>query len=88
MRAIILTGVLLLSGCAASLPMAELERQAMMTGDWSEVERRERQIARREARNAPDCGNGFVSYCVDTAGDDRCTCISGKSLRDLFAGYR
>ena len=88
MRAIVLVVAILLGGCAASVPMAELERQAMLTGDWSAVEKRERQKARRAARNGPSCGRGFVSYCVDTGGFDRCTCITGQSLRDLFSSRR
>lgn len=88
MRAIVLMGALLLSGCAVSVPMAELERQAMLTGDWSAVERRERQMARRAERNGPSCGRGMISYCVITGGDDRCTCIPGQSLRDVFSSRR
>lgn len=88
MRAIALAAVILLSGCAAYIPTAQLERQAMLTGDWSAVERRERQTARRAARNGPDCGRGFVSYCVDTGGRERCTCMTGQNLRDLFSSRR
>lgn len=88
MRAILLAVIMILGGCAASVPMAELERQAMLTGDWSAVEKRERQLARRAERNGPGCGRGFVSYCVDTGGYDRCTCITGQNLRDMFSSRR
>jgi len=81
-------GALLLSGCATSVPMAELERQAMLTGDWSAVERREQQMARRAERYGPSCGRGMVSYCVSTGAYDRCTCITGQSLRDVFSSRR
>ncbi len=49
-------GVLLLSfliGCAPVATLEELEAQAYVSGDWSEVEKRERIIARREARKGP-----------------------------------
>lgn len=88
MRAIVLAGLLLLGGCAAQVPMAELEQQAMLTGDWSAVEKRERQIARRAERNGPDCGHGLVSYCVENGGHDRCSCITGQNLRDMFSSRR
>lgn len=88
MRAIMLAGIVLLTGCAASVPMAELEQQAMLTGDWSAVEKRERQMARRAERYGPSCGYGFVSYCIDSGGHDRCTCIAGQNLRDLFSSRR
>ena len=88
MRAIMVAGLVLLGGCAAQVPMAELEQQAMLTGDWSAVEKRERQIARRAARNAEDCGRGMVSYCVDTGGHERCSCITGQNLRDMFSSRR
>lgn len=88
MRAIMLAGIVLLCGCATSLPMAQLEQQAMLTGDWSAVEKRERLKARRAERNGPSCGRGFVSYCVVTGGHDRCTCITGQSLRTVFSSRR
>lgn len=88
MRAILLAGVLLLSGCAASVPMAELERQAMLTGDWTAVERRERIMARRAERNGPSCGHGFISYCVNNGGSERCSCVTGQSLQDVFSSRR
>ena len=88
MRAILLAVVMCLGGCAAAVPTAELERQAMLTGDWSAVEKRERQQARRAARSGPSCGRGLVSYCVETGGYDRCTCITGQNLRELFSSRR
>lgn len=88
MRAILFAGVLLLGGCAGTVPIAELQRQAMLTGDWSAVEQRERRLARRAERNGPNCGSGFVSYCVATGGDGRCSCVAGHSLRDLFSSRR
>lgn len=88
MRAIVLAGLVLLCGCAAQVPMAELEQQAMLTGDWSAVEKREQQIARRAERRAASCGRGLVSYCVDTGGHDRCSCITGQNLRNMFSSRR
>ena len=88
MRATVLVGLLLLGGCAAQVPIAELEQQAMLTGDWSAVEKRERQIARRAERNATGCGRGMVSYCVDSGGRDRCSCITGQNLRSMFSNRR
>lgn len=88
MKAILLTGALLLSACAAPVPMAELEAQAMLTSDWTAVERRERQMARRAERVAQNCGPGFVNYCVNFGSDDRCACVAGQALTDVFSSRR
>lgn len=86
MRTMVLAGVLLLSGCAAYVPLAELERQAMLSGDWSEVERRERALARRTARNGPDCPIGMISYCEGITSGMRCQCVQGGgSIADILA---
>ena len=85
MRAILLAIFMVLGGCATSVPLAELERQAMLTGDWSAVEQRERRMARRAERNGPSCGQGLVSYCISTGSHDRCSCITGQDLRQLMS---
>ncbi len=61
MKGIAISGLLLLlGGCASFASLEELEAQAMLTGDWSAVERRERIIARREAQDAVQCPSGAV----------------------------
>ncbi len=57
-------GLLLLSflvGCAPVTTLEELEAQAYVSGDWSAVDKRERMIARREARMGPTCPGDAVA---------------------------
>lgn len=70
----------LLAGCVARPTLEELETQAMLTGDWSAVEKRERSIERRRARTGIECDIGLTAYCEITAGHRACTCVSSRSL--------
>ncbi len=85
----ILILLVILGGCAAVPSLEELEDQAMLTGDWSQVEKRERLIERRMAREQelPDCGAGFVSFCERQVGQDRCGCMSRAAIRSVFSGF-
>ena len=78
--------LLMLGSCAAAPTLEELEDQALLTGDWSQVEKRERTIARRKAKEPLDCARGYVSYCV-TRATTRCSCESRAALRDAFRQF-
>ncbi len=80
-------GVLLLSGCSSLASMEELERQAMLTGDWSAVEQRERILARREAERGLQCQSGEISFCEKYVGRTECICINNDEMRDVLAAY-
>ena len=82
-----LVSLTLLSGCGTLTSMEELERQAMITGDWSDVERRERILARRDARSGPQCPEGQVAFCEQYANVNRCECMSTSVLRSSFSGH-
>ena len=85
MKGMAILGLLVfLGGCASITPLEELERQAMLTGDWSAVERRERIIARREARNGPKCPPGAVALCVDGPGRNKCSCVGSTAIHTLM----
>lgn len=86
MRVWVLVGVLCLSGCGTLTTLEELEQQAMLTGDWSAVEEREKILARRDARRGLQCPSGLVAFCESRMGEHRCTCIDNDAVRDLFAG--
>lgn len=85
MKTIVVVILLFLGGCSTIVPMSELERQAMLTGDWSDVERRERILQRRAERHGPDCGVGKVSYCKDTATSRRCKCLNDIAIQEILA---
>ncbi len=76
----------LLVGCAGQPSMDELETQAFITGDWSAVEARERAIARRALRSGNYCPAGYVTYCDESFGGKRCTCLKRDSLSIVLTG--
>ena len=69
--------VILLAGCAARRPLAEIEAEAAISGDYSEVEKYKR-IERAMHRLQPDtvCRNGYVLYCTKKSETPTCTCVS------------
>jgi len=83
----ILVLLLMLGGCAAVPTLEELEDQALLTGDWSQVEKRERTIARRQAGEPLDCVEGYVSYCETRIVDTQCRCVSYTVMRDMFRRF-
>ena len=88
MKVIGLLSLLFLVGCAPMKSMEQLEADAMVTGDWSAVEERERAIARKAERQGVklNCPTGYVSFCQTYAGLDRCGCVSRRGMQDMFAG--
>ena len=79
--------ILMLGGCAAAPTLEELEDQALLTGDWSQVEKRERTIARRQAGEPLDCAKGYVSYCETRIANTQCRCVSHTVMRDMFRRF-
>lgn len=76
----------LIAGCSGMTPMAELEQQALLTGDWSAVEQRERILQRRKARMGSQCPSGRVAVCESFAGKNRCGCVESDNLHAILAG--
>ena len=72
--------LVLLSGCGAFKSMQQLEQEALLTGDWSAVEQRERQIARRNLKSSLHCPPGKIGYCQQDFGETDCTCIDQDRL--------
>jgi hypothetical protein len=57
--------------------MQQLVDEALITGDWSEIEQREAALSRRQAREQSiQCGSGEVGYCKASGRLKRrvCTC--------------
>ena len=82
----VLAVLLLLTGCASVKSLEQLEYEASVSGDWSEVERRERVLARRAEKDGLNCPAGYVSFCDRFGGDQKCGCVSREGMRDIFAG--
>lgn len=67
----------LLVGCAARVPLAELEAEAEMTGDWSAVERHKRMDRKmNRVQGEPDCPSGHVLACQTKGSNEECGCVS------------
>jgi len=66
-----------LFGCAARPPLAELQAEAEQTGDWSAVEKYQRQnkLMHRVDGSQP-CKNGYVLHCRKKSETEFCTCVS------------
>jgi hypothetical protein len=76
----------MLAGCAGVTPLAELEAQALLTGDWSAVEKRERMQARRHLNSYIRCPPGTIGYCESDFGRKRCDCIDHEIINTLLSG--
>ena len=87
MKLMLLLGAVFLTGCVSMPTLEQLEEQALLTGDWSAVEQREKSIAKRDSRRGMKCPNGMIAYCEQRLGQKRCACIS-KSEMMAFMSWR
>jgi len=69
----------MLAACAGRPTLEELENDAVNSGEWDAVQRREALLERRRAAS-PDCPNGFVNYCWDHLAEERCACVKSHEL--------
>ena len=87
MRVILILAACVFAGCTAQPSLEQLERHALVTGDWSAVESRERSIQWHNLRAGTLCPDGFVSYCETRVTTKRCSCISNRALNSLMVRY-
>ena len=80
----ILILALVLAACATPPTLEELEFQALQTGDWSAVDRRERALSRRMKYESLDCPKGLTTYCSEALGRRQCSCVSQETIKSLF----
>lgn len=86
MKGIIVIALVLLSGCGSFTTLEQLEAEALITGDWSAVEQRERIIERRKQRAGIQCPPGSVAICESFAGENRCSCV-GQDVFNTLMGH-
>lgn len=84
---VVILGFLLLGGCGTYHTLEDLEDQAMVTGDWSEVERRERKIAMRTGRSGVSCPAGRTNVCQRWGATERCACVAFDDVRSSLADW-
>jgi len=77
--------ILFAAGCSVAPTMEELETQAMLTGDWGAVEKRERAVARRMAQAPVQCPNGYTAICEIRFAQRNCACAESDSFRMSFS---
>lgn len=87
MKGLLLFTAVLLVGCADLETLEELELAALQSGDWSAVERRERNIARREAQRGISCPSRSIAVCEQRVRGSRCSCVSRDAVEDMLGGY-
>lgn len=84
--AVVLTSILI-AGCGSLTSLEELEKQAFLTGDWSAVEKRERIIEQRRARQGIKCPPGLVAICDNSAAGQRCACAARDVMLSIIVGH-
>ena len=87
MKGIMVLAVMLLAGCANYQSLEQLEAHALVSGDWSKVEQRERIIAKRNQRDANQCPRRLTRYCNLDFSRERCACVNRDQLRSLLNAY-
>ena len=85
MKTLAILALVVLAGCAAKPTLSELEEQALATGDWTEVEARERGINRLRRTTAPKCADGATMVCVQNSGVSDCQCRKGSQTASIFS---
>jgi hypothetical protein len=85
---IVILAAMVLGGCGSYQTLEQLEEEALLSGDWSKVEQRERLIANRAARTGMSCPDGLMRYCENRGTFDRCGCISSDDAERMLMSYR
>lgn len=75
MRTFVLLTALIFVGCTSSPTLEELEDEALRTGNWEAVEKREALIERRDGPATPSCPKGQTKYCVENGFTVECGCV-------------
>jgi hypothetical protein len=86
-RVLTIISLISLLGCTARPPLAELEEEALVTGDWSAVERYKlmnRRMNRIDGQSV--CKNGYVLQCHTKSAREVCGCITSMDRRALNVG--
>ena len=77
MKILIVVALCLLAGCAARTPLAELEEEALMTGDWSAVEKHKKMDRKmNRVQLEPECPHGHTLTCHTKGAREVCGCVS------------
>ncbi len=82
MRFVGVMALCLLVGCSARPTLEELEAEALATGDWAAVEKRERMDKKwGVVQTDSACRDDYVMICQTKAAQEFCDCVSPHELR-------
>lgn len=87
MKVMVLMGLCLLAGCGNYPTLEQLEAEALVTGNWSAVDRRESILERRRQRAGPNCPDGYIGFCSDTTIKLHCTCVEADAAFSALNRY-
>ena len=85
LRTLILCGLIFIDavGCVSNPTLEHLEDEALATGDWTAVDRREELIKERRELTGPGCEVGLTKTCVEEPSGIECYCKpSAQSKQD------
>jgi len=84
MKGVLLVALLIVAGCAPHVSLEQLEDEALVSGDWTKVEARERLLARQNQRRGRSCPQGSFDYCEVNSGQQRCTCVDREYMSSFL----
>lgn len=79
MRLLNLAVIGVLAGCVGQPTLEELEAEALITGDWEAVERREGLLKWRN-RHQNNCQQGWTRICTGPELTPKCDCLNPGAL--------
>ena len=82
MRLVILFTLVTVVSCTPQPTLEQLEVEALTTGEWTAVERREEVIKKRLESGAPGCPKGLKKYCVEEQSVIQCYCLPNNFIRE------
>ncbi len=80
MKFVILFTLVIVVGCAPT-PLEELEKEASITGDWTEVEWREERIKKRLRNVESECPYVSSNNCIEERSGLQCYCVPSTDER-------
>lgn len=75
MKSIVIVSLLLLAACGNRPTLEQLEDEALVSGDWSKVEARERDDLHDQRQSAVRCPSGQIASCKTHLSPDNCRCV-------------
>ena len=78
---VILFTLVIVVGCAPSPTLEELEKEASITGDWTDVELHEEWIKNRRELSPIKCPMGQSKNCIEEQSGIQCYCLPSTDER-------